>query len=227
MTRYLAEDFTVEVYNRTDKSKEIEDLGGKPATIKYVCSKDVVIISVPISYMQEMLGQIATILKPNALVVDVCSVKVYPTQWMKATLPKTVSILPTHPMFGPDSADETLNGAKIFMCQERIDAEYFKKIRSYLESKGLEVIVGTPDEHDQQIAVSLSLTHFIGRALSSFGAKPLNIDTEGYKRLLHILEVVQNDTWQLFMDMNRFNPYAAESRKAFIKAMESINSKLG
>ena len=226
MTRYLAEDFPVAVYNRTDKTKEIKAVGAKPATLESVCSQDIVIVSVPISYMQEMLGQIATMLNPDALVVDVCSVKVYPTQWMKAILPATVSILPMHPMFGPDSAGETLRGAKLFMCQERIDTEYFKKIKSYLESKGLDVIVGTPDEHDQQIAVSLSLTHFIGRALSSFGAKPLDIDTEGYKRLLHILEVVQNDTWQLFMDMNRYNPYAAENRKAFIQAMASINAKL-
>lgn len=226
MTRYLAQDFPVAVYNRTDKSIEIEDAGATTATLSSVCKQDVVIVCVPISYMQAMLKQISSMLKPDALVVDVCSVKVYPTQWMKAALPQTVSILPTHPMFGPDSAGETLKGAKLFMCRERIDARCFQQIRVYLESKGLSVIEGTPEEHDRQIAVSLSLTHFIGRALSNFGAKPLAIDTEGYKRLLHILEVVQNDTWQLFMDMNRFNPYAAEQRKAFIKAMESIDRQL-
>jgi len=40
------------------------------------------------------------------------------------------------------------------------------------------------------------------------GAKPQDIDTRGIRRLLHILEVVGNDTWQLSPDMNRYNPYA-------------------
>ncbi len=226
MARYLAEDFKVVVYNRTDKSAAIKEIGANPASLSSVCNQDIVIVSVPISTMQTVLREISPLLKPDALVVDVCSVKVYPTQWMKDALPETVSILATHPMFGPDSAGETLNGSKIFVSPERITEDCYIKIKNYLESKGLLIIEGTPEEHDQQIAVSLSLTHFIGRALSSFGAAPLNIDTEGYKRLLHILEVVQNDTWQLFMDMNRYNPYAAENRKAFMDAMKAIDAKL-
>jgi prephenate dehydrogenase len=58
------------------------------------------------------------------------------------------------------------------------------------------------------------------------GAKPQDIDTEGYKRLLHILEVVENDTWQLFADMNRYNPYAVEVRRDFIKAMQAIERRI-
>ena len=52
------------------------------------------------------------------------------------------------------------------------------------------------------------------------------IDTEGYQRLLRILEVVENDTWQLFEDMNRYNPYAQDARQAFITAMNEIEGKL-
>jgi prephenate dehydrogenase len=55
---------------------------------------------------------------------------------------------------------------------------------------------------------------------------PLDIDTEGYKRLLHVLGVVENDTWQLFEDMNRYNPYATETRQAFLNAVEKIHAKL-
>jgi len=88
------------------------------------------------------------------------------------------------------------------------------------------IIESTPEDHDRQIAVSLALTHFIGRSLSSFGADDLLIDTEGYKRLLHILEVVENDTWQLFEDMHRFNPFAAGTRRDFMQAMQVIEKHL-
>jgi prephenate dehydrogenase len=95
-----------------------------------------------------------------------------------------------------------------------------------LASKGLSVIEATAREHDEQIASSLSLTHFIGRTLSEYGAKQLDIDTEGYKRLLHILDVVERDTWQLFLDMNRYNPYAKDKRMAFMEVMRDINTRL-
>jgi prephenate dehydrogenase len=226
MARYLAADFEVLVNNRTDKNAEIEAVGAHPASLQEVCVQDYVILSVPISSVQAMLKEIAPILKKDALVIDVCSVKTYPAQWMRELLPDTVSILPTHPMFGPDSAADSLEGRKIFLCKERIGEKIFGKIKAYLRSKGLEIIETLPEEHDKQIAVSLSLTHFIGRALSEFKASPLRIDTEGYKRLLHILEVVEHDTWQLFYDMNLYNPYAREKRIAFMAAMERIHSKL-
>jgi prephenate dehydrogenase len=88
------------------------------------------------------------------------------------------------------------------------------------------VIQATADEHDEKIAVSLSLTHFIGRSLSAFGATDLDIDTEGYKRLMHILGVVSHDTWQLFEDMHAYNPYARQKRQAFIDAMIGIHERL-
>jgi prephenate dehydrogenase len=224
--RYLSEDFEVVVYSRHDRSADIERAGAKPASLETVCTQEMVLLSVPISEIKGVLERIRPILKESALVIDVCSVKVYPTRWMTDILPQTVSILPTHPMFGPDSAADSLTGRKIFLCKERISDTLYHKIKSYLSSKGLVIIETTPDDHDRQIAVSLSLTHFIGRSLSEFDAVALDIDTEGYKRLLHILDVVEHDTWQLFYDMHRYNPYARENRLAFMNAMEKIHKKL-
>ncbi len=224
--RYLAEELDVVVYHRTDKSAEITRAGARAASLETVCRQDIVIPCVPISVFQEILQDIAPLLRPDALVVDVCSVKEYPVRLMTDILPQTVSILATHPMFGPDSASNTLAGGKICLCEVRIAKKKYRNIKAYLESKGLVVVEATPQEHDEQIATSLSLTHFIGRTLSEYGAKQLDIDTEGYKRLLHILEVVERDTWQLFLDMHHYNVYAKEKRIAFMDVMQDINSRL-
>ena len=224
--RYLAEDFEVFVFNRTDKSAEIKKTGARSASLKTVCQQKVVILCVPISTFKKVLAEIGPLLKEDAVVVDVCSVKVYPTQWMKASLPDSVSILATHPIFGPDSASDSLKDRKIFLSPIRIDKKPYQKIKTYLASKKLVLIESTPEDHDEQIAISLALTHYIGRALSEFGAAPLNIDSEGYKRLLHILEVVENDTWQLFYDMHRYNPYAKEKRATFMQAMQNIDKQI-
>jgi len=129
-------------------------------------------------------------------------------------------------MFGPDSAADSLQGRKIVVCPERITPSRLARIRGWLDDQGLVVIETTADQHDRQIAVSLALTHFIGRSLAAFGAEPLEIDTEGYKRLLHILGVVEHDTWQLFKDMHHYNPYHREQRQKLLEAMAAIDRQL-
>ena len=226
ITRYLSRDFDVFVYNRSDKAGEIRAAGAEPADLALAAGQRVDVLSVPISRMEATLERIAPLLAPDAVVADVCSVKVYPVRWMTARLPPTVSILATHPMFGPDSAADSLHDRKIVLCRGRIAEARYDKIKSFLTSRGLIVVETTPEEHDRQIARSLCLTHFIGRSLDAFGAGELIIDTEGYKRLLHILGVVTHDTWQLFVDMNRYNPYAAENRQGFMAAMAAIEERL-
>jgi prephenate dehydrogenase len=224
--RYLARAFSVVVSTRSDKDKEIKACGARPASFETACRQEIVILCMPISAMRETLKKASPLLREDALVVDVCSVKVYPVQWMRELLPETVSILPTHPMFGPDSAARSLKDCKIVLCPERIDSDRYRKIKAWLDAQGLVVIKATAQEHDEKIAVSLSLTHFIGRSLSAFGARDLDIDTEGYKRLMHILGVVSHDTWQLFEDMHTYNPYARNKRQAFIDAMTGIHERL-
>jgi len=226
VSHYLAKDFDVFVHTRADKASEINRTGARAASLEEACRQDIVIPCVPISVFKDFLEQIAPLIKPDGLIIDVCSVKEYPIRWMKRILPDTVSILATHPMFGPDSASDSLEGKKICLCKVKIADKQYHKIKSYLAAKGLVVIEATAREHDEQIATSLALTHLIGRTLSESGATQLDIDTEGYKRLLHILEVVERDTWQLFMDMNQYNTYARKKRIEFMDIMQDINARL-
>jgi prephenate dehydrogenase len=226
MARYLALDGKVRVWDPAAAAQEVLSTGAEPADLATAAQSDIVIPAVPMSRFQEVLTEVKPHLKTGSLVVDVCSVKEQPVRWMQAMLPAGVDILGTHPMFGPDSAADSLKGCKIVLCRVRLSAERYAKIKNYLDSKGLAVIETSPAAHDRQIAVSLALTHFIGRALAGMGAKQQDIDTEGYRRLLRILEVVENDTWQLFEDMNRFNPHAETARHAFMRAMEEIEKKL-
>ena len=224
--RYLAKDFPVVVSTRSDQREAIASCGARAVSFEAACGQPIVILCTPISAMRDTLTLMVPHLRPDAIVMDVCSVKVYPVQWMRELLPDSVSILPTHPMFGPDSAADSLEGRKIVLCPERIADENYERIATWLASQGLVIIRSTAAEHDEKIAVSLSLTHFIGRSLSAFGARDLDIDTEGYKRLMHILGVVSHDTWQLFEDMHAYNPYAKQTRQAFIDAMTGIHERL-
>lgn len=227
MAKYLSPDFAVRVYDPAAVGQAISSVGAEPVTFETAARCNVLVLAVPISDLRDVLDQVRPHLVPGSLVVDVCSVKEDPLRWMAARLPESVAILGTHPMFGPDSAAESLQGRKIVLCPVRIDPARCAAVRRYLSAKGLVVIETSPSAHDRQIAVSLALTHFIGRSLAEMGARPLDIDTEGYQRLLRILEVVENDSWQLFADMNRYNRFAREARRRFQQAMQDVERRLG
>lgn len=226
ISKYMIQDFDLFIHDQNYCDVDVKKLGATPASFEEACQCDIVIPAVPISAFESVIQEMAKVIKPNALVADVCSVKENPAKIMKDLLPDTVSILATHPMFGPDSAAKTLFGAKIVLCRVRMDDKAYDDIKSYLEDHGMKVIEATPEKHDQEISHSLLLTHFIGRTLMELGAKRLDIETKGYRRLMKILETVENDSWQLFQDMNTFNPYACETRKEFMDALTKIDDKV-
>jgi len=226
ITKYLSEDFEVYVFNRSNKQKEINESNGIPASLEDVCKKDIIIPCIPISQLESTLNRIKNMLKNDSIVIDVCSVKEYPIKIMKEILPGNIKILATHPIFGPDSAAESLKDRKIVLCRFRISDNQYEKIKAYLKKKGLIIIETTPEQHDKEIAKSLLLTHFIGQGLIDFGATDLNTDTEGYKRLLNILGMVKNDTKQLFKDMNKYNRFSKKMRKNFIDSLNKIDREL-
>lgn len=194
---------------------------------------DIVVLATPISQTEKTLVKIAPMVKEGALILDTCSVKVYPCLWLKKHMPAGVEIMGTHPMFGPvtsqfDLAAQkwSLSGLQIVLCPVRIGKARLRAVKGFLARLGLDVIVTTPADHDSQNATTLGLVHFVGRALRKTGARQQRIFTPGYSDLLKILPHTTGDNWQLFFDMHNFNPYARAVRKRFTEACEDMEDKI-
>lgn len=222
LVKNFTQDASVSVYDLNLDTSVVNTLNAKSSTLEEVCKSKILILCVPISQISKVADQIKSLVTKDTLVIDVCSVKVHPMKELTDILPSEVEVLGTHPMFGPDSAAKSLYGCKIVLCQERVSDKSFNNIKAYLESHGLKVIVSTAHEHDKQIAQSLILTHTIGRTLMDMDSAPMDIDTKGYRRLLKILETVENDSVQLFNDMNKYNPYAKEMREALSSSLNTV-----
>ncbi|MEA1963216.1 MAG: prephenate dehydrogenase [Patescibacteria group bacterium] len=208
------------------ESKQLKKQGIKQIDIKSLDYIDWVILAVPISGLMAVLKNINPYLKKGSLVMDVCSVKTNPCKWLKQCLPKNVYLLGSHPMFGPDSAKGGLSGLSIVLCPIRISKNSLNKIIKVFKKLKLKIIITTASDHDKQAGNSLALVHFIGRAMAAAGLKNQKIDTLGYRRLLAVNETVNNDTWQLFLDMHRYNPYTDKIRKNFIKILDELDHKI-
>ncbi|MBI2548390.1 prephenate dehydrogenase/arogenate dehydrogenase family protein [Candidatus Woesearchaeota archaeon] len=215
-TRELIKDFPLRVYD----TKNMKTMQWTP--LHEVCQADYLILCVPISKLENVLTSIKSLVKPPTIVIDVCSVKEYPVRLMKRILPKNIPLLATHPLFGPDSAAISIRGRKIVLCKVRLDKKTYHRIQQYLTKKGLVCVHLSPQAHDRLIAESQVLTHVIGRALQMINAKKTPIDTEAYERLLHMCEVVQYDTVELFKDMNHYNRFTPKTRAKLRKALQQI-----
>ena len=137
------------------------------------------------------------------MVVDTCSVKQYPIDCMLSRLPDEVQILGTHPLFGPDSGKEGIGGMKIAVCPVRIDSANYDCIRDFLQGLGLEVIETTPREHDRRLARTQAIFHLISQALKELDWRGQRLSTPGPDAFYRLAETVQNDTSELFRDMEQ------------------------
>jgi hypothetical protein len=102
----------------------------------------------------------------------------------------------------------------------------FEFWQQYFANKGLQVIEMTADEHDRLAADSQGVTHFVGRILGEFGFEGSKIDTLGARKLLEIKTQVCNDTWQLFVDLQTYNPHTRAMRVRLSEAQTKIFNQL-
>jgi prephenate dehydrogenase len=173
-----------------------------------------------------ILKTIAPLAKPGTLICDVCSVKEEPVRWMKTFLPRYVSVLGTHPLFGPDSAENTIEDKMIVLCPVRISAARLRNIKQFLQRQGISVHQMSTKKHDQLMASTLFLTHFIGRGLLKLKLPPTATTTEHFKLLHRVARASGHDTSELFHDMYHFNRFAPNLPTRLIKELQKINSTL-
>lgn len=221
-------------YRKRDGDEEkAEIIGARLVDLKEAAECDIVILTTPISKTKEVIKKIVPLMKKGSLLLDTCSVKVFPCRWLKKYANNNIEIMGTHPMFGPTTSKFdfkkqvwNLNGLQIVLCPLKISEERYLNIKKFMVSLGLTVIKTTPEDHDKQNAKTLSFVHYTGRSLLRAGIGEQEIFTPGYRDLLSILPHTTSDNWQLFYDMNNYNPYSDEVRENFRRASFEIEEKI-
>jgi arogenate dehydrogenase (NADP+), plant len=216
LERLLKDDFELTIYKRK---------GDIPLEKAY--ESEVIFYAVPIASFEEVIMAHKKYLKPTHTLIDVLSVKKHPAEIFKKHLKDTeIQILLTHPMFGPDSSKNGFENLPIILDQFKTNRGTYEFWKNYFEEKKLRVIEMTADEHDRLAADSQGLTHFIGRLLDEFDLQPTPIDTIGAKKLQEVQEQTCNDTWELFMNLQHFNPYTKDMRIKVGEAYDKLYRKL-
>ncbi len=183
--------------------------GVRVTSVAAAAQKPIIVLSVPIRALRGVLEIIAPLVKPGTLVCDTCAAKQLPLQWMKRSLPRSVSILGTHPLFGPSSAKGGVAGKTVVVCPVRIGVGPLRSIIAQFERNGITVKVMRPSTHDRLIARSLFIAQYIGRALVRILPEDLGTATDNSKLLAKIVASARHDSLELFEDIYIYNRYTS------------------
>ena len=187
-----------------------------------------IFLCVPINQVADVTREMAPHVEPGTIIFDTCSVKVHPAEVMMQQFGERndLTLVATHPMFGPDSA---LNGvANLPMVVWHLAGERsaYAEWTDFFRELGIRTVEMTPDQHDRLAAYSQGVTHYVGRVLTRLELQATPIDTQGFTILRSLIEQTGNDSWELFRDLQIYNPYTREMRVRLQAALDDVYKAL-
>ncbi len=181
---------------------------------------DVVVISVPIDTTVGVIRQLGPLVRPEALLMDVTSIKTAPLEQMLKS--SRSSVIGTHPLFGPSV--HSVQGQRIVLTPGRGDA-WQAWLESMLRARGLTIKQTTPQEHDRAMAVIQVLTHFatevMGKSLAGLGVSLE--ETLDYTSPVYLMELLMTarhfaQSPDLYASIQMSNPLTDKVTETFVQA---------
>ena len=222
LANILQKGFAIKAYD----PKPIGEFHGVEFTdLESLLKEKVIFVAVPIRHFESLIKEISHHLSEGTTIIDVCSVKAHPTKIMENNLSENIGIIATHPMFGPDSFISN-NRLKMMMNNTRDAHDQFNFWRQFFKDQGIDVMEMSPDQHDRMAAKTQGVTHFLGRMLKEYGIRKTTIDTQGFRDLLDLVDQTCNDTWELYTDLQLYNPYTDDMIDKLKLATASLDNRL-
>ena len=129
---------------------------------------DLVIVCIPVGASGPVTAEIASSLKPGAIVSDVGSVKGAVLRAMAPHLPKAVHFIPAHPVAGTEHSGPDAGFAELFVNRwciltppDHADKKAVETLAAFWRALGANVETMPADHHDLVLAVTSHLPHLI------------------------------------------------------------------
>jgi len=187
---------------------------------------DIVIISVPIEVTIKVIKEIAPLVREDALLIDLTSLKKEPVEAMLKH--SKAAVIGTHPIFGPSV--KTIKNQTVVLCPAR-PRQWLSWLRNILEKNGALVRITTPEKHDKMMSIIQGITHF-STICVAHTLKKLGIDVEEslhytspiYKLRMDMVGRLLNQDPSLYADIEMLNP---ENKKAMEEYIRSTRELIG
>jgi prephenate dehydrogenase len=193
------------------------DLEDFPISEKVLQSFDIIFLAVPIGAVEDVMMSIGQYLRPDAVVMDITSIKIKPLSSMLKY--SQSEVIGSHPLFGPSA--KSFAGQTVFLCPVRTSL-WMEPIRAFLEARGAKVVEIDAEKHDRLMACFQTLRHLM---LTALGKTLIDIDIEPeiatvftgpwFGRLLEMLRHQSLQPAELYADLAIENEFASETLEVF------------
>ncbi len=198
----------------------------KLTPIECVPKCDVVIVTVPIGATVEVIKEIASYVREDALLMDLTSLKKGPVDAMVKY--SNAAVIGTHPVFGPSV--KTIKNQTVVLCPAR-PRKWLEWLKGILKKNEALVRVTTPEKHDKMMSIIQGVTHFstiaIAHTLKKLGIsveESLHYTSPIYKLRMDVVGRLLNQDPKLYADIEMLNP---ENKKAMEEYIGSVRELLG
>jgi prephenate dehydrogenase len=174
---------------------------------------DLVLLSVPITSLDDVLQAILPALRPPTVLADICSVKVMPLRKMLQAYDGPV--VGTHPLFGPEPGQE--DALRVALCPGR-DEEGLTLLERLFAASGCSTFRTTAETHDKAMAYIQGLNFVTTISYLSCLPEEKEIEsflTPSFRRRIDSARKMLVEDAQLFSALFEENPYSADCVRGF------------
>lgn len=148
-----------------------------PTAAEAVAGADLVILCSPVGTYGTLAAEIASALKPGAILTDVGSVKGAVVKDVLPHVPAGVNFIPGHPIAGTEQSGPESGFAELFINRWCIltplpgaDPVAVDRLATFWRACGSNVEMMTPEHHDLVLAITSHLPHLIAYNIVSTAA---------------------------------------------------------
>lgn len=200
--------------------------------VEAVEGADLVYLSTPVESIPRLLAEMQSSLQPDALVTDAGSTKVQIVAEAERILSSgSPHFVGGHPMAGSEKMGVAFARADLFegatyvlTPTKRTNAEVLERMRVLAESLGSRVLIMSPEEHDEVVAFTSHLPHFVSWALAQAAATALDINRQapllaatGYRDATRLADS-STEIW---------SQIAVANRGPLLAALDEMAARLG
>ncbi len=187
----------------------------------------VLFLCVPVPAFENVLADLRPFLTADHLVLDVGSVKTWPSEVMGRVLGPGVPWCATHPLFGPVSLSRGERPLRVVVCPNDQHPAAANRAAALYGSLGCEATRQDADTHDRHMAETHALAFFVAKAMLDLEAgHGSEVVTPSFRALAQTIDTVRGDAGHLFSLIHLGNPHAAGARARLLRALHAIDDEL-
>lgn len=226
MLKHVTPYFDVRIYDAFKNLDAVEATYNlSVASLEDVSKSDIVVLCVPVKELEKTVAGVVPFLKAGQLVIDLCSVKCKPVEILKRLIPVGIDAVSLHPLFGPQSGKNGIAGLNVTICN--VSGDRVACVTEFLKEKlNLNTFETTPENHDQEMAYVQGLTHMIAKVFVRMDVPDIHQQTKTYGHLNDMVELIRYDSEELFLAIQRDNPYVKTTTEKFFAAVKALEEKL-